>query len=48
MMRDLILLGMLPTTSESQVGETKLFNSIVLMCVGQGRAVPELLYKSYR
>ena len=48
MMRDLILLGMLPTTSESQVGETKLFNSIVLMCVGQERVAPELLYKFCR
>ena len=44
MMRDLILLGMLPTTSESQVGKPKL----LLMCFGQGRAVPELLYKSFR
>ena len=47
MMRDLILLGMLPTTSESQVGDWRA-KAILLMCVGQGRAVPELLYKSFR
>ena len=38
-MRDLILLGMLPTTSESQVGETKLLCSCVL--------VKDVLYLNY-